>query len=178
MGGIAALQQVTMTPLLLLSSLHHETVISTEAVHSLIVSSAAEKSASLPPCPQPTPRLLLLRLPVLLHGPKTHGCPIHRALCDGWGSQLFSRPRRRCFFYCPLLLSLPLPVPSPTQSTKEHCAFERSDTRILLSSLHSLLPSGLEPRASPRRPDRATSEQKSENPSDSFCCLCSYLIYF
>ena len=58
-------------------------VISTEAAHGLIVSSAAEKSASLPHRSPATTAHSFLPLPVLLHQPQTPGCPIHRAFCDG-----------------------------------------------------------------------------------------------
>src|SRR5882757_1413397 len=72
-----------------LPPLNAETVISTEAAHGFIVSSEAEKSASLPLHPSSLFAHLLLffhYLPsfVLPSSPQTRGCPIHRALCDGW----------------------------------------------------------------------------------------------
>jgi hypothetical protein len=74
-------------------------VISTGAAHGIIVSSAAEKSASLPKqhlshCPVFAVAVALV-LAVACFSPAVafacplspsniHGCPIHRAFCDGW----------------------------------------------------------------------------------------------
>jgi hypothetical protein len=55
---------------------------------------------------------LLLPLPVLHNQPQTNGCPIHRALCDGWGCKpsAIAQPSPSPL-PLPLLLLLPLALP-------------------------------------------------------------------
>ena len=68
------------------------------------MSSAVEKSASLPnnlsttAASLPLPLSLLSLLPVL-SPPQINGCPIHRALCDGWDDKVPAHPRRRCLCF-------------------------------------------------------------------------------